>query len=208
MKQLLTLFFLLITFCTGLRSQNSLTFQTVYSPIDDDSLKITTCRFYISNIQLLNNNQSVYSDKHPRLIDLSEINEVRLTLGDDVKFDEIRFGLGIDSITNSEARIEGDLDPVNGMYWTWNSGFINFKLEGTYNHTAFEYHIGGYRSPLNCYREIRQSITHSSGIIFQLHLLELLRNLPANFPHTINSPSQSAKDFTELIISAFKYQSE
>lgn len=26
--------------------------------------------------------------------------------------------------------MDGDLDPLNGMYWAWNSGYINMKIEG------------------------------------------------------------------------------
>jgi len=59
--------------------------------------------------------------------------------------------IGTDSITNVSGALDGDLDPIKGMYWAWNSGCINFKLEGTRvisgKKTPFEYHIGGYNGP-------------------------------------------------------------
>jgi hypothetical protein len=37
------------------------------------------------------------------------------------------------------------------MYWAWNSGYINFKLEGIYERNnqkkALKYHLGGYAQP-------------------------------------------------------------
>ena len=48
--------------------------------------------------------------------------------------------------------MSGALDPINGMYWTWQSGYINCKLEGKFifasrTELKFEYHLGGYSAP-------------------------------------------------------------
>ncbi|MEZ4798230.1 MAG: MbnP family protein [Flavobacteriales bacterium] len=56
---------------------------------------------------------------------------------------QINFSVGIDSITNVSGVMGGDLDPTKGMYWTWQSGYINFKLESS----KITYHLGGYASP-------------------------------------------------------------
>ncbi|MEY4110448.1 MAG: hypothetical protein RLZZ46_803 [Bacteroidota bacterium] len=37
---------------------------------------------------------------------------------------------GVDSLTQKDGAKEGDLDPFNGMYWAWHSGYIELKLEG------------------------------------------------------------------------------
>ena len=67
-------------------------------------------------------------------------------------FNEFNFTLGIDSIMQSTGAQTGALDVMNGMFWTWNSGYINFKLEGYADSSAadlnrIEHHIGGYRQP-------------------------------------------------------------
>ena len=74
---------------------------------------------------------------------------------------------------------------MKGMFWTWNSGYIAFKMEGRSPESGepahtFSYHIGGYRSP---YRIIRiltlrladNQILHidAEGIIHLEILLEL-----------------------------------
>ena len=112
---------------------------------NDSTLTISTLKFYvtqlnkdgISTIQLID-----WSEKDTRYLSASMIAQLHL---------------GTDSSTNVSGNLDGDLDPINGMYWAWNSGYINFKLEGYWNNRAeekFEYHIGGYRQPYATFREI------------------------------------------------------
>ena len=59
----------------------------------------------------------------------------------------IYFQIGIDSLTNVSGDLDGDLDPALGMYWAWNSGYINMKLEGKSSSCKsvkkeFQFHIG------------------------------------------------------------------
>jgi hypothetical protein len=61
----------------------------------------------------------------------------------------LNFTIGVDSIRNSSGAQTGALDPLNGMFWTWNSGYIMAKLEATSPssnqvNSKVEYHIGGY----------------------------------------------------------------
>ena len=52
--------------------------------------------------------------------------------------------------------MDGDLDPLKGMYWAWSSGFINFKLEGSClncgSEKEFTYHIGGFIAPYQSFQ--------------------------------------------------------
>jgi hypothetical protein len=48
---------------------------------------------------------------------------------------------------------------MNGMFWTWNSGYIMAKLEGSSSlsrglNNTFTYHIGGFRDGEKTQREI------------------------------------------------------
>ena len=55
---------------------------------------------------------------------------------------------GVDSLLQRSGVMDGDLDPVHGMYWTWQSGYIQFKLEGLLRDSAgerkLELHLGGF----------------------------------------------------------------
>lgn len=59
----------------------------------------------------------------------------------------IGFTLGVDAARNHAGAQTGALDPVRGMFWTWNSGYIFLKLEGQSPASpapeqAYEYHLG------------------------------------------------------------------
>ena len=59
--------------------------------------------------------------------------------------------VGMDSIANTSDRLDCAFDPLLGMYWAWNTGYIQLKVIGQYYTSGtvqpFEYHIGGYTSP-------------------------------------------------------------
>ena len=56
-----------------------------------------------------------------------------LQIPSNIPFSKLKFQLGIDSLTNVSGAMGGDLDPTKGMYWTWQSGYINMKIEGKSN---------------------------------------------------------------------------
>ena len=130
-----------------------------YSPMNNpDSFRINSCKFYISGIELLQNAKLIYKEKKSfHLLDAAEAASMTLMLNTpkDVLFNQIKFNIGIDSTTNASGAIGGDLDPTKGMYWTWQSGYINVKLEGQCSNLCktrnneFEFHLGGYCSLSN-----------------------------------------------------------
>ncbi|PBQ34052.1 hypothetical protein CNR22_20465 [Sphingobacteriaceae bacterium] len=74
-------------------------------------------------------------------------------------FTSLSFILGVDSLHNCSGAQSGALDPVNAMFWAWNSGYIFLKLEGSSPVSPLpahilEYHIGGYKNANNCIRKI------------------------------------------------------
>ncbi len=97
-------------------------------------MRIDALKFYISNIQFFKSGRVVFKENNSfHLIDAAQSYSETLSVADseDIRFDEVRFSIGIDSATNTAGVLGGDLDPTKGMYWTWQSGYINFKLEGT-----------------------------------------------------------------------------
>ena len=66
---------------------------------------------------------------------------------------------GVDSVTQTSGVYGGALDPMHGMYWAWNSGFVHFKLEGELHRAdrstaPVEWHIGGYAGEHSAIRRI------------------------------------------------------
>ena len=63
---------------------------------------------------------------------------------------EMEFLIGVDSTRNVSGAQEGALSVANNMFWSWNSGYIYIKMEGSSpqaNGNSFVYHIGGFKSP-------------------------------------------------------------
>lgn len=176
-----------------------------------DSADIETLKFYISGIQLYHNDQPVtsFSKKH-WLVDAEDSSSLLLEQNFDqsFSFNRIRCNIGIDSITNEAGAIGSDLDPTNGMYWTWQSGYINFKLEG---HTRlcparknqFTYHIGGYQYPFNTLQNLDLAVTGSNNIILVFDVHTLLNQLNTAELYEVMSPNEKAMNIAKKICAAY-----
>jgi len=75
------------------------------------------------------------------------------------KFISLLFLVGVDSTRNVSGAQTGALDPLNDMFWTWNSGYIMAKLEGTSPQSnqagnKIEYHIGGFKGANNVLKPV------------------------------------------------------
>jgi len=133
-----------------------------YITLKNDTLSITTLKFYISNVIVEYENGNVYKEpKSVHLINAEDINTLKFQLKNipGLKIKKIRFHIGIDSLTNVSGDLAGDLDPSLGMYWAWNSGYINMKLEGKSSSCKtikkdFQFHIGGYLPNQNALQEV------------------------------------------------------
>jgi hypothetical protein len=74
-------------------------------------------------------------------------------------YNQLAFTIGVDSLHSVSGSQTGALDPLNGMFWTWNTGYINAKLEGispssTAIGNAITYHIGGFKYGENTQRTV------------------------------------------------------
>jgi hypothetical protein len=83
--------------------------------------------------------------------------ELPVNAGD---FNGIQFLLGVDSADQTRGAQSGALDPARGMFWTWNSGYLSFKMEGFSPVSSqpahmMVYHIGGYRYPYSTVWKVR-----------------------------------------------------
>ena len=168
---------------------------------DKDSIEIRTLKFYISGIQLNMDSDIVWKETNSyHLIDASNEQSlsVPLTIPIGIDFKRIIFNLGIDSATNVMGVQGGDLDPMRGMYWTWQSGYINFKMEGNSplcktRHHAFEFHIGGYHCPYNTFQCVSlPDHKAKEGINIYILLKELLSTIDLARTNQIMTPGKEA----------------
>ena len=122
-----------------------------------DTLEIETFKFYLSNIEIEFADQSKIKPKNNyHLIDWDNPKSLSIPIAakQNKVISKVTFNVGIDSIASVSGALAGDLDPINGMYWAWQSGHINMKIEGKSNScktrkNQFQFHLGGYLKP-NC----------------------------------------------------------
>ncbi|MFN3446832.1 MAG: MbnP family protein, partial [Bacteroidia bacterium] len=122
-------------------------------------------KFYITNISLWKQGNQVYiSPIQHHLINLETNNTIDLNIPQQTGYDTIQFFIGTDSITNTSGAMAGDLDAMHGMYWAWQSGYINIKIEGASSicktrKNVFQYHLGGYLSPNQTRQQVKLATT-------------------------------------------------
>ena len=110
--------------------------------------QLTRLKYYISHIGLAKKPES-----RVELIEAGATDSIIMNpkAGN---YSKLYFTLGVDSALNNSGAQAGALDPLNGMFWTWNSGYIFFKMEGYSTASAadlnrIEHHVGGYLYPNN-----------------------------------------------------------
>jgi hypothetical protein len=133
-----------------------------YTNNSGEKFKISTFKFYVSLIEAVNSSNSISATEKEsyHLVDLANpaTHQFTVSLKNGI-YDKLNFIVGVDSIRNVSGAQTGALDPANGMFWTWNTGYIFAKLEGkspssTAPFQMFTYHIGGFKTGENAIRTI------------------------------------------------------
>ncbi len=185
--------------------------DSAFTTNDSKHLKITEVKFYLSKIQLLRNGKIVLEEKNGfHLVDAGQTNPFIIVVNNtqNISFDQVQFNLGIDSTTNVSGAMGGDLDPTKGMYWTWQSGYINFKLEGTSplcttRNNEFQFHLGGYQKPNYCLQPLSFPIKNSIKIDLNLDVQKILEQVDLSKTNHIMSPSAEAVLISKVVANAF-----
>lgn len=149
---------------------------TYINPVTNEDFQVYLCNYFISNVKLKTTEGKEYAvpqDESYFLVSegSEESQNIKIPNVPFGSYSEITFTIGIDS-TRSAAGLtnppKGLLSGVNqGMYWSWNTGYIFFMFEGTSsllkgNHQDgedFMYHIGGYSGAINNIRKKTYSLS-------------------------------------------------
>ena len=139
-----------------------------------ETFEITRFRFYAGKLAPVYTDANFKSKipSHYHLIDFSDSasTRVELPVTAGIIYNGIQFQMGVDSADQNRGAQTGALDPARGMFWTWNSGYINFKIEGNSPVSPqaahiFEYHIGGYRDNYNTVWQIKLYSTNEQTFL-------------------------------------------
>lgn len=149
---------------------NSLVLGQTYTNEHGDEFQLTAFKYYISNIKLNGSGVSYTEPESYHLIDQNapagssfQLNNIPYG-----QYTSITFTVGVDSARNVSGAQTGALDPVNNMFWSWSTGYVMLKAEGT--------------SPQST--QVGHAITfHAAGF----HgMNSALRTVTVGFPHPIN----------------------
>lgn len=169
-----------------------------------DNFSINKLQFYISDLRFYSQNKEVleYHKKYI-LIDIENENSLKISIPSNLMFDQVLFNIGIDEETNKTGAKGGDLDPIHGMYWTWNSGYINFKLEGLYNNNnEFMFHIGGFMKPYNTLQKVKINKAKEHNNKLELNFDRFLNSLDFNLDKIL-SPGKNALKSSNMLAKSF-----
>ncbi|MFN8249842.1 MAG: MbnP family protein [Ferruginibacter sp.] len=165
-----------------------------YTNAAGESFTVTKLKYYVSNFVLTRTDGTVYTVPQKDcyfLVDESDesTHEPILSVPEG-EYATISFLVGVDSLrsTMDISQRTGNLDPAgvaSDMYWTWNSGYIFFKMEGTSPASTmmgeYMYHIGGFggmtSSTINNIKKVTLDLTArgvpqvKSGKSTNIHLM-------------------------------------
>jgi len=177
-----------------------------------DTLTVETFKCYISNIQIQYDDQSVFTQKdsyHLLDFDNPDSFQFHLTKKNDKIISKVFFNIGIDSLTNTAGALAGDLDPIKGMYWAWQSGYINMKIEGKSSScktrkNEFQFHIGGYLSPYYAMRKVALTYDKkATQIDIGIDLYNFFANLNLAKTNSVMIPGTLAMELADYSKSLF-----
>src|SRR5688572_20847216 len=130
-----------------------LAFDKDYVNTNGDTFSVSKLNYFICNIVLTRQDGSTFAEPESyHLVKHSDqatywINIKNVPVG---AYKTVKFTLGVDSARNVSGAQTGDLSmtTASDMFWSWNTGYIFFKLEGKSPKSTdalknIEYHIGG-----------------------------------------------------------------
>lgn len=124
--------------------------KILYTNAAGNKYSISLLKYYVTNCVLVDANGTEFKAGNYDLIDafkMSQFGNAKLSDVPNGNYKMLRFYLGIDRQRNHNGAQDGDLDPIHGMIWTWNTGYLFMKHEGLFitnagDTTGMEYHFG------------------------------------------------------------------
>lgn len=135
--------------------------DTKYTNSSGEDFTITTLNYFISNVALKKTDGTVVKMPDQYFLVRQADKSTLMPVLKDVPaadYTEMTFTIGVDSVKSisSVEQRTGVLDVASygtdNMYWSWNSGYIFFKMEGissvaptnTGGLKKYQYHVGGF----------------------------------------------------------------
>ncbi len=185
-----------------------------YVTNNGDSIKISTFKYYISNIVLTKTDNSMYTVPESYILvnhnasgSMATFTLNNIPTG---QYKSIKMLIGVDSARNVSGAQTGALDPANGMFWSWSTGYIMLKLEGISPQSGastkdFKFHIGGFSGTNSVLKWITPSFNSATAnvtssmtpeIHFKTDISEIFKtpnNINLSATYNVVMPGTTAK---------------
>jgi hypothetical protein len=175
-----------------------------------DTLQIDAIRFYVSDIQIQFADDTLLKSDTNHLIDLEipASQQIPLGLNNKKEIKKIIFSVGVDSLASVSGALSGDLDPAKGMYWAWQSGYINMKIEGKSTRcktrkNQFQFHLGGYLKPNKALRTIVLKPNNNDNINVAVDLANFFSEVSLSQINSVMIPGKRAMQLADTSIKMF-----
>ncbi len=184
-----------------------------YVSENKDTLQLTVFKFYISNLKLEYADKTTYSETDSyHLIDIENPNSCKIPIENitNKAISKVSFSIGVDSLASVSGALEGDLDPTRGMYWAWQSGYVNMKLEGRSSScktrkNEFQFHIGGYMKPNYAMRKVILEPKKSNFTVeINVDVAALFSQLELSKINSVMVPGTKAMQIANYSVTMFK----
>lgn len=192
--------------------------ETYKTSLGEDVI-INRCKYYISKISLVDSVAKYYGfPDNYYLIDEADSTTKTITITTSAnRINDIQFLVGVDSIKNVSGVQDGALDPMYGMFWTWNTGYVMAKIEGTSSAAKvpgnlFSYHVGGFKTGESALRFVRLNIgenikTNHLKIVIEADInkwFQSVHNVKIAEHPICHSPSSLAMQIADNYATMFK----
>jgi hypothetical protein len=216
------LLFFFICLCSVAASGQSILFKTVfgsepvrwnhqeYRSSNGEKIRFSDFSFYLSEFSWYQGSEKAIHEHQRVELLRADAEKDSMRISGPLKSDRICFRFGLDSATQVSGRTDGALDPALGMYWAWNTGYIQCRLEGYSPESKgkkgkFEFHLGGYATPYST--SFKMCIDLSSGAenpVIQVNLKPLMDAVPLNKKWSVLTPGAEAWELSRLIGNSFQ----
>lgn len=149
-----------ITFINTVKGKPLQLDSAVYTNPFSETYSVRKFKYYISNVAVAFSDGIYKETDSYHLIDESKPASLSFIFSAAPnRYQSLMFMLGVDSLKNVSGAQTGPLDPLNDMFWTWNSGYVMAKMEGNSPQSnvvnnKVEYHIGGFSGEHNVLKKL------------------------------------------------------
>lgn len=173
-----------------------------YITASSDTIRVSQLQYYFTNIVFQRSDGSLVAANNYHLVDFSDplTSMIKISNIPKGEYTRILFFVGVDSLHNHSGAQTGALDPAYSMFWTWNVGYIFFRINGNFGstNTSYSLDLGGDANLMKYSLPLNMELSADKTIKLKMDLKELFQT-PFNYDlksdqkdiHTTNEPGIS-----------------